>query len=197
MTSAGAETDEGLMARLRAGQDSALNSLIERWEIPLRRFIFRYLQNEAESIDLAQEVFVKVYQNCHRFSAGMRFSPWMFTIAANLARNQARWRRRHPADSFGADGQSALEREEALRHDLTPADLLDAEERAQAVREAVADLPADLKTAVLLFEYERMPQADIGRVLACSPKAVEARLYRARQALKKSLARFFAESPRV
>ena len=197
MTSPGPETDEEAMARLRAGQDSALNSLLERWEIPVRRFLFRYLQNEAQALDIAQEVFVKVYQNRQRFSPGMRFSPWMFTIAANLARNQARWLRRHPTDSLDADGQPDLAEGDAMREDLTPADRLSAAERADAVREAVAELPPDLKAAVLLFEYENMPQADIGRVLACSPKAVEARLYRARQALKKSLARFFAESPRV
>ena len=196
MTSAGAETDEALMARLGAGHDSALNPLIERWEIPLRRFLFRYLQNEAEATDLAQEVFVKVYQNRHRFAAGVQFSPWLFTIAANLARNQARWRRRHPTESFGEDGPSSWENETALRDDLTPADRADAGERSRAVRDAIAELPPDLRTAVLLFEYERMPQAEIGKVLACSPKAVETRLYRARQALRKSLARFFAESPR-
>jgi RNA polymerase sigma-70 factor (ECF subfamily) len=69
-------------------------------------------------------------------------------------------------------------------------------ERADAVRCAIAELPPDLRTAVLLSEYEHLPQAEIGQVLACSPKAVEARLYRARQALRKSLARFFAETPR-
>jgi RNA polymerase sigma factor (sigma-70 family) len=196
MTPAGPETDEELMGRLRAGQDSAFNPLMERWEVPLRRFLFRYLQNEAQSLDLAQEVFVKVHQNRHRFSAEMKFSPWMFTIAANLARNHARWRRRHPTESLDGDGASCLAGEEAMRDDLTPADHLNKAERADAVRGAIADLPDDLKTAVLLFEYENMPQAEIGRVLACSPKAVETRLYRARQALKKSLARFFAETPR-
>jgi RNA polymerase sigma-70 factor (ECF subfamily) len=197
MTPAGPETDEELMVRLRAGQDSALNSLMEHWEVPLRRFLFRYLLNEAQSIDIAQDVFVKVYQNRDRYSADMRFSSWMFTIAANLARNHTRWRRRHPTESLESNGPSSVAGEEAMRDDLTPADQLNTAERAEAVREAIANLPADLKTAVLLFEYENMPQAEIGRVLSCSAKAVETRLYRARQALKKSLARFFAEIPRV
>ena len=196
MTAAGPETDEELMVRLRAGQDSALNSLMERWEIPLRRFLFRYLQNNGQSLDLAQEVFVKVYQYRHRYAAGMRFSSWMFTIAANLARNHARWHRRHPTESFESNGLSGLAGDEAIRDDRTPADHLDTAERAEAVRGAIADLPANLKAAVLLFEYEDMPQAEIGQVLACSPKAVEARIYRARLMLKKSLARFFSETPR-
>jgi RNA polymerase sigma factor (sigma-70 family) len=197
MTPAGAESDEALMARLKAGQDSVLDALMDRWEVPLRRFLFRYLQNDADSVDLAQEVFVRIYQNRDRFSVQMRFSAWMFTIAANLARNHARCRRRHPAEPLDAPGFAELAQEEAMRDALTPADDLDTAERAEAVRRAIADLPADLKTAVLLFEYEHLPQAEIGRVLACSPKAVETRLYRARGLLKKALGRFLIESSRV
>jgi RNA polymerase sigma-70 factor (ECF subfamily) len=197
MIPAGPETDEDLMGRLQAGEDSALHSLMGRWEVPVRRFLFRFLPNEAQSLDLAQEVFVKVYQNRHRFSAQMPFRSWMFTIAANLARNQTRWHRRHPTESLDGDRGSDWANTPAQRDDSTPADLLLSAERAEAVRAAIAELPPDLKTAVLLSEYEHLPQAEIGRVLDCSPKAVETRLYRARQALKKSLARFLTETPRV
>jgi RNA polymerase sigma factor (sigma-70 family) len=185
------------MGRLRAGQDSAFDLLLARWEVPVRRFLLRYLQNNAQALDLAQEVFVKVYQQRDRFSPQMRFSPWLFTLAANLARNQIRWRRRHPTESLDGEPGSTLAEVAAMCEDVSPADRLLLAERADAVRAAIAKLPPDLKTAVLLSEYEHLPQAEIGQVLGCSPKAVETRLYRARQTLKQSLARFFAETPRV
>jgi len=197
MTPAGPETDEELMVRLRTGQDSALNSLMERWEVPLRRFLFRYLQSDAQALDIAQEVFVKIYQNRDRFSPGRRFSTWMFAIATNLARNHLRWRKRHPSESL--DGSSAVDlaKEDSLRDDVTPADRLGSVERAGAVREAISLLPEELKAPLLLFEYEDLQQAEIAQVLGCSAKAVESRLYRARGLLRRTLERFLTESSRV
>ena len=194
MTASEAESDEDLMNRLKAGGDPALNRLIEHWELPLRRYLQRFLQNEADATEVAQEAFVRVYQNRARYAQGMRFSPWLFTIATNLARNRTRWRGRHPADSLDA-AEPAIYGQTALQNERTPQTMLEANERALAVREAIAELPADLRTAVLLFEYEQMAQADIATVMACSEKAVETRLYRARKALRKSLSRFFSETP--
>ena len=185
------ESDEELVARLQAGEDFALNLLLQRWEVPLRRYLHRFLQNEVDSLDLAQETFVKVYQNRERFARGMRFSPWLFTIATNLARNRSRWRRRHPTDPLNTEGPS-ISGQTVLQDEFTPSAMLEANERADAVRAAIAELPDELRTAILLFEYEHLAQADVAAAMECSPKAVETRLYRARKALRKSLARLFA-----
>jgi RNA polymerase sigma-70 factor (ECF subfamily) len=196
MTAAGEETDEALMARLRAGQDSALNALMERWQIPLRSYLLRYLQNDVQALDIAEEVFVRIYRTRERFDETQRFSSWMFAIATNLARNQFRWRSRHPGESLDAPGSGALEGEEALRENSTPADRAAMAERADAVRDAISRLPDELRSSVLLFEYENLTHNEIARVLGCSAKAVEVRLYRARGFLKKALSRFMTESSR-
>ncbi|MDI1319978.1 MAG: sigma-70 family RNA polymerase sigma factor [bacterium] len=180
-------SDEDLMRRLQGGEATALAALMSRWEGPVKRFIFRIVGNTAEAEDLAQEVFVRVYTKRDSYRAGAKFSTWCFSIAANQAKNRLRWWRRRPALSLNAwteaGGETADESPagapastEAVRH-----------EQIAAVQTAVAELPLELRTALVLFEYEELSVADIAAALSCTAKAVENRLYRARQRLKQSL----------
>ncbi len=183
------ESDEALMAALAAGEDPALNQLMDRWQVPLRRFLFRYTQNEPDALDLAQETFVRIYQHRARFRPGARFTTWMFQIALNLARSRARWHRRHPADSLERESESPKpELQDA--NETTPAEDALQAERIATVRAAIAGLPKDLRDAMILFEYEDKSHAEIAAIVKVTPKAVETRLYRARQQLRKSLARY-------
>ena len=100
----------------------------------------------------------------------------------NLARDHARRARRRPTTS--------LDEAPELADTQTPKAAAETDERARAVRDAIAGLPEDLREAVVLFEYEDRSHAEIGKIVGATPKAVETRLYRARQALKKSLARY-------
>jgi len=147
------------------------------------------LQNEEDAADLAQETFVRVYQNRKRFKAGSKFSTWLYTIATNLARTRYRFRARHPEVSLDAEtARSGGALSDVLSEDKpTPSERLQGEERAEAVRQALATLPEDLRTPLLLAEYEEKSQAEIAAILDCSPKAVEMRIYRARQQLRVSL----------
>jgi len=88
--------DRSDMERLAAGQDAALNDLMERHATPVFHFLCRMVGNEDDANDLAQETFVRVFRARASFRAGEKFSTWLFTIAANLARNHFRWRSRHP-----------------------------------------------------------------------------------------------------
>ncbi len=191
------DTDEGsgaeLMLRLRDGDDLALNELMQRWQKPLVAFILRYVGNAEDALDLAQETFVRVYESRARYRPSAKFSTWLFTVASNLCRNHARWRSRHPAVSLQspADASGDHTFEQTLpSHDPSPADNAERDDLACAVREHVQALPHDLKTAVLLFEYDERSHEEIAAVLGCTPKAVETRLYRARKLLRDSLARW-------
>jgi len=185
MTAPAAESDEELMARLQRGDDNALNALMDRWQVPMRGYLYRYTQSEATAHDLAQDTFVRIYQHRHRYKTGARFKTWLFTIATNLCRNHARWRRRHPAESL--DEFDFKESMALMREDNSPADALRDQEKIAAVRSAIDGLPHDLRAVTLLFEYEDLSHAEIAVVLDCSPKAVETRLYRARLMLKARL----------
>lgn len=178
-------SDEACMSRLQAGDDAALAPLMERWESPVKRFIFRLIGNAAEAEDLAQEVFVRVYQKRAGYRPGAKFSTWCFAIAANQAKNRLRWWKRRPALSLEAWTEAGGEAADPAG---TPAaDEAVRRERIAAVQAAVAALPFDLRTALVLFEYEEQSMTEIAEALGCTPKAVENRLYRARQQLRQAL----------
>ncbi|MBL9188392.1 MAG: sigma-70 family RNA polymerase sigma factor [Opitutaceae bacterium] len=183
--------DGELMARLQAGDDLALTALMSRWQIPLRRFIYRSLGNEADALDVAQETFVRVYQHRAKFRPGAKFSTWLFSIALNLCRDGIRRRKVRPAMPLDEAGVVAASEHITDPSETAPDSDLVRAETAQTVRSAVEALPEPLKTAVLLCEYEDLSLADAAEVAGCSAKAVETRLYRARALLRESLAVFF------
>lgn len=183
------ELDGRDMARLAGGNGAALNDLMDRHGERLFHYLVRCLQDEEDATDLAQEAFVRVYQNREKFDAGQKFSTWLYTIASNLVRDRYRWRSRHPQVSLNAEEG---EEETGLRAGLvaegqTPDESAQAGERAAAVRKAVGALPKELREPLVLAVYEERPQAEIAAILSCSVKAVETRLYRARQQLRASL----------
>ena len=180
-------SDEELMRRLQGGEEAALASLMERWEMPVKRFIFRLLGNVTEAEDLAQEVFCRIFTRRTHYRPGAKFSTWCYAIAANLAKNRLRWWQRHPVHSIDAWIEAGGEIANESRAGASAAQAALRQEQILAVQQAVAALPLDLRTALILFEYEEQTTAEIAAALDCTPKAVENRLYRARQLLRRSL----------
>ena len=181
--------DRADMERLIAGHDVALNDLMERHATAVFHFLCRMVGNEEDANDLAQETFVRVFKSRSSFRTEQKFSTWLFTIAANLARNHFRWRARHPNVSLDAENP---ETEQSLGSTLpasNPAPNVQAlaAERARAVRLAVGKLPEDLREAIVLCEWEERSVAEAAMILEATPKAVESRLYRARNILRERL----------
>jgi RNA polymerase sigma-70 factor (ECF subfamily) len=187
-----ADADLEAMLRLKGGDDLALNELMSRWQRPLVSFILRYTGNEQDALDLAQETFLRVFESRARYEPRSKFSTWLCAIAANLCRNQARWRERHPTVTLhGSDGEDDRGLENSLAAPGgTPADNAERHDLASAVRAHIQALPHDLRTAVILFEYHELGHEEIAATLGCTAKAVETRLYRARKILGDALARW-------
>lgn len=181
--------DRADMERLMAGHDAALNNLMERHAKKLFHYLVRSLQNEVEAEDLAQETFVRVYQNRARFDTRQKFSTWLYAIACNLVRSRYRWRRRHSHVSLNTQyEQTDTELGDHLADSSdTPSESFQSTERAEVVRRAVAALPEELRQPLILAEWEEKPQAEIAVILNCSVKAVETRIYRARKRLREML----------
>jgi RNA polymerase sigma-70 factor (ECF subfamily) len=151
--------------------------------------------NEDDANDLAQETFVRVFKSCKSFRTGEKFSTWMYAIAANLARNHFRWRGRHPTTSLEAETGEA---EQSLGSVIaantpTPGEQTLQAERAAAVRSAVNRLPEEMREAIVLCEWEEHSVAEAAVILEVTPKAVESRLYRGRQILRKQLKAWLGE----
>ncbi len=181
--------DRADMEKLQAGHDAALNDLMERHAEPIFHFFCRMTGDVEDANDLAQETFVRIFKARDTYRTEHRFSTWLFTIAANLARNQFRWRSRHPNVSLETED---AETEQSLGSTLpanspAPNEEALASERAKAVRVAVNNLPADLREAIVLCEGEEHSVAEAAKILETTPKAVESRLYRARQILRERL----------
>jgi RNA polymerase sigma-70 factor (ECF subfamily) len=181
--------DRAGMAKLVDGHDAALNDLMDRHDTAVFHFLCRMLGNEDDARDLAQETFVRVFRARDRYRPDQKFSTWLFTIAANLARNRLRWRSRHPNVSLNSESEATDSTlGDALpSNNPAPDEIAVAAERAKAVRAAVQDLPADMREAIALCEWEDLAIAEAAAILRCTPKAVESRLYRARQLLREKL----------
>lgn len=178
------------MERLAAGEDGCLDRLMERHGLSLFRYLLRTLGDEHEAEDVAQATFVKVYQHRGRFDPRYRFQTWLYTIATHLARDQMRRRRRRPELPLEGSGDTpqAVRGADLSDPSRDPGEALAAREAGIQVRTAIQSLPEDLRIALVLAEYDELSHAEIGRILGCSSKAVEMRLYRARQALRTKLA---------
>jgi RNA polymerase sigma-70 factor (ECF subfamily) len=190
------DRDRADMIRLAAGHGAALNELMERHAGRLLNYLVRCLQNDEDAADATQEAFVRVYQNRAKFDADQKFSTWLYAIATNLVKDRYRHRSRHPQVSLDAENEATGEnfRESVPEQKPTPSESLQGAERAEAVRKAVTELPEELRTPLILCEYEDLSHAEIGEILKCSAKAVETRIYRARNQLREKLA-WLLESP--
>ena len=181
--------DASDMEALCAREVLALNRIMGRHREKLYHYLIRLLQDESEALDLAQETFVRVYLNRTKFNPKHRFSTWLYTIATNLARDRARWLSRHPNVSMDAPhGQSEATLGDTLvEAKPEPDQRLQQEERVSEIKSVLATLPEELRTPLILAEYENLSQVEIGEILKCTPKAVENRIYRASQQLREKL----------
>ena len=177
------------MERLCAGHDAALNNLMERHGAKLFNYLIRCLQNEEDTADTPQETFVRVYQYRTKFDSSQKFSTCLYTTPTNLAKD--RYRTRHPQVSLDAENEVTGHdfRESLPGQQQTPGETLVSDERAEMVRRAVAAFPDELRISLILAEYEERSHSEIGEILRCTAKAVETRIYRARQQLRLSLSK--------
>jgi len=184
------EQDADDMARLASGHDPSLNALMDRHAERVFHYLLRSLRNESDAADLAQETFVKVYQNRARYDGRQKFSTWLYAIASNLVRTRYRWRVRHPQVSLNAENPETGTEFGDQFPDLvsTPSESLESSERSETVRRAIAALPDDVRLPLVLAEYEDKSHAEIAAILNCSVKAVENRICQARNRLRGALA---------
>jgi RNA polymerase sigma-70 factor (ECF subfamily) len=173
------DSDVDVVRRIQSGDDSAFDELMGRYKRSVVNFIFRMLGNADDADDVAQEVFVRVYQKLDTYRPATKFSTWLFALARNAAIDRLRWRKRHPTESI--DPESPLVAATDTAGDVG------ARELGALIAAAVSELPEDQRTVLVLAEYQGMSHAEIGAVMRCSEKSVESRLYRAKQTLRTGL----------
>ncbi len=185
-------TDEDLMWLLRKDKIDAFEILARRYEKKLLNFLYRFVGNTALAEDLCQQTLLKVYRARKKFKHIGKFSTWMYTIAANLARDYLRKNKKYRFVSFDHPvGENSnildfyhLPEEPKINH-------LEQKEMAEVVRIAVESLPTHQKLVILLSHYEMLSYNEIAKVLKCSKGTVKSRIFRAKARLKQLLTSYF------
>ena len=184
------DPDADLMLRVKRGDAVAFEQLVDKYKQPVLNLVYRTLRDSSEAEDLAQNVFVQVFKSADRYRVEAKFSTWLFTIARNLCLNEIRRRSRHPAESLEAaespDDDSASRQFEDRKNTSAP-DLLLRDELTSKVEEALASLPENQRTAILLYKEKDMSYEEISKVLDCSLSATKSLIHRGRETLKQIL----------
>src|SRR6266487_1920774 len=177
------------MARVGEDDERAFTELVRRFQGRVANLISRVLNDRESTDDLAQEVFVRVFVHRRNFRRGSRFSTWLFTIAANLAKNEIRRRdRRRHWFSFDAT-QDALKDSTSLLADPTEGreSRLEREQRQEAMGRAIATVPEKYRLALVLRDIDGLTYEEIAQVLGIPGGTVRSRINRARGMLKRKL----------
>jgi RNA polymerase sigma-70 factor (ECF subfamily) len=183
-------TDEDLLLAWRGGQQESLGTLVARWETPLFRFVSRMVDRPEDARDVCQETFLKIVDKADAFREGARFSTWMYQIALNLCRDQARRKKRWGhlvvASAVTSDGTEAEHASDETPH-TSPSVALEQNETQTAVRRALSRLPHDQREVLLLKEYEGLKFREIAGVLGVPESTVKSRMYAALDTMRTSL----------
>lgn len=184
-------TDEDLVVALRGGDVDSLGALVARWEQPLFRFVYRLVERKDDARDICQETFLRVLDKAGHFRDGAKFSTWMYQIALNLVRDQARHRKRwsHVVVPEKGDCDTEPPSNGARATDELPDALVEHAERASAVQRALDALPAEQREVVLLKEYEGLKFREIAEVLSVPESTVKSRMYLALDSMRTTLVR--------
>ena len=189
-------TDNVLVKEFIAGSDAAFTQLVTRYKDPIINYVNMMVGNYDIAADLAQETFLRVYQNIGRFNSLYQFSTWIYRIATNLAIDEIRYRKRRGQVFYRnvwenqADG-TGEERELVLRDSgRSPSDEVLRKESSQVLGDAIRSLPPKYRTAFVMKEVQELSYEEIARILKTSPGTIKSRLHRARELLQRKLERY-------
>ena len=181
-------SDAALVQRVKQGDRSAFDLLVAKYQHKILNLIMRYVKDPSEAMDVAQEAFLKAYRAVPAFRGDSAFYTWLYRIAINTAKNHLVAARRRPINlDIEIPESESFEPFAALRDMDTPERLALTEEMGQVINKAVDDLPEELRTAILLREIEGMSYEEIAQAMDCPVGTVRSRIFRAREAIDKSL----------
>jgi len=177
-------TDQALIERVQQGDKTAFDLLVLKYQNRIMNVLSRYLYDQSEVQDMAQEAFIKAYRALPNFRGDSAFYTWLYRIAINTAKNHlvAQGRRPPSADIDVTDAEQ-YDGESALKNYASPEREVLKDEIQRVVANAINDLPDDLKTAITLRELEGMSYEEIAEAMDCPIGTVRSRIFRAREAV--------------
>jgi RNA polymerase sigma-70 factor (ECF subfamily) len=171
-----------LILKFKQGDKFAFRQLVEKYQDSVINTCYRFLRNKEEAEEVAQDVFLKVYLSFNTYQPKTKFSTWLFKIVVNSCLNKLRDKKKFSLSQLDEDLHASSENQ--------PDKSLEQEELRMLVRNAVDSLPENQRTVILLNQYEGFSYQDTAKILDCSVSAVESRLFRAKESLKKKLSAY-------
>jgi len=187
------QSDLALVERVQRGDRAAFDVLVLRYQQKVLKLIMRYVRDAMEAEDVAQEAFIKAYRALPSFRGDSAFYTWLYRIAINTAKNTLVSNKRRPIDydlDLQDPEQYALQAR--LTDGETPEHLVLTDEIRETVNAAMAELPEDLKTAIVLREIDGLSYEEIAASMDCPVGTVRSRIFRAREAIDRKLRPIFA-----
>jgi len=180
--------DQVLVERVQRGDKAAFDLLVLKYQHKLVKLISRYVRDQAEVLDVAQEAFLKAYRAMPKFRGDSAFYTWLYRIAINTAKNHLMAQsRRPPSEDVNFADAEQFGGESELKEYATPERLLMRAEIEDTIIGAIEDLAPDLKTAITLRELEGLSYEEIAEVMGCPVGTVRSRIFRAREAINRRL----------
>ncbi len=186
--------DEDLMLRCQEGDDLAFDELFKRYEAPTLALLCRLVGDRASAESLAQEAFLRIFRDADKYEYPRRFSTWFFTIVRNLAKNELRYRQRHPARSLEQSSSGKRETDRpALINEVraatrTPLSSIVSNEVLDRVHRAIAELPEAEREALILHRFSNLKYREIAEIVGTRLGTVRSRLHSALNRLRRNLA---------
>jgi RNA polymerase sigma-70 factor (ECF subfamily) len=180
--------DQALVERVQNGDKKAFDILVQKYQYRLTKLISRYVYDQAEVMDVAQEAFIKAYRALPSFRGESAFYTWLYRIGVNTAKNYlVSQGRRPPSVDIDAEDAGYLEGESELKDNATPEQLLVRDEIENTVHSAIEKLPEDLRTAITLRELDGLSYEEIAERMNCPVGTVRSRIFRAREVINSRL----------
>jgi RNA polymerase sigma-70 factor, ECF subfamily len=186
-------SDLSLIRRVQRGDRGAFDVLVLKYQHKVVKLVMRYVRNAAEAEDIAQDAFIKAYRALPQFRGDSAFYTWLYRIAINTAKNAVVARSRNPVD-FDLDmtnAEESYEMQGRLKDSETPEALVLTDEIRSVVNAAIANLPEDLRAAIVLRELEGLSYEEIAVTMDCPVGTVRSRIFRAREAIDGRLREVF------
>jgi RNA polymerase sigma-70 factor (ECF subfamily) len=183
---------EELMARIAEGNDDAFEMLVNRHQTSVLNLVYRFIGDRTQAKDLAQEVFLKVWQSAQNYEPKAKFTTWIYRITANLCFNELKSARRKKWFSFNRSDEDGEHTFEETFADSTPSaeDILLEKERSRQISDALQSLPDNQRMALVLKRYDDLSYQEIAQIIGCSVSAVESLLVRAKRTLQEKMKNF-------
>ncbi|MCL7422372.1 MAG: RNA polymerase sigma factor RpoE [Methylobacter sp.] len=182
------QLDKELVLRVQQGDKSAYDLLVIKYQHKIIQLVNRYVKDPSEAQDVAQEAFIKAYRALGNFRGDSAFYTWLYRIAINTAKNYLVSRSRRSFD-YQVDIQDAeqIENVPQLQGMETPERLLLNQEIVEVIKAAIDKLPEEMRTAIMLREFEGMSYEEIAVAMDCPVGTVRSRIFRAREAIDNKL----------